>query len=144
MLWNLWHQYIVGTLKFSDPVNIVRFPCSHLFVGCFNLLLRSVFLQLVLFFISIKYKWNSVVPLQKYLPKLISSSPSVWITSTNMASVGSSRTPGSVFSKLGPAGSRPVKMNYIYNVFYLFYDIVLQYNTILHKIIQNTTFSILF
>ena len=131
-------------IKVFRPSQYCAFSLFSLVCWLFQLALTFSIFTTRFFFIFIKYKWNSVVPLQKYLPKLISSSPSVWITSTNMASVGSSRTPGSVFSKLGPAGSRPVKMNYIYNVFYLFYDIVLQYNTILHKIIQNTTFSILF
>ena len=38
-------------------------------------------------------------------PSLIVAEPSVCITSTNSASVGSSLTFGSVFSKYGPAGS---------------------------------------
>lgn len=45
----------------------------------------------------------------KQLPKLWSGSPSVWIASTNKASVGSRRTTGSSFSNNGPAGSSPKK-----------------------------------
>ena len=39
--------------------------------------------------------------------------PSVWMISTNLASLGSRRTIGSAFSKKGPAGSRPKYITHV-------------------------------
>lgn len=41
------------------------------------------------------------------IPNCRIGSVSPWMTSTNFASVMSKRTSGAVFSKYGPAGSRP-------------------------------------
>ena len=43
----------------------------------------------------------------RYLPAFCKGAASEWMTSTNIASVGSRRTTGSVLANSGPAGSRP-------------------------------------